>query len=1331
MDKDFRRTGAYRFTSRDVEIPFLIPILENSSATDKLSALARKRIEFLSKLSLLTMQNNISVSGELKTWHKVSIDFEAPETFNEAKSTFRDYRLDVTFTNASTGEVVKVPGFFAADGDAANTSATEGNIWRVNFNPPSEGDWTYEASFRTGTDIAASTNPNAGQAVDFIDGYSGTLKIAPTDKTGEDFRAKGMLLQSEGSHYLQFQGDGDYFVRGGPGVPENFLANQDIDNTQKGRHDYSTHAGDFNAGDPTWGNGKGENLLGSINYLAEQGQNTIYVLTNTAGGDGQDVWPWASEDFGKVDKHAKSLQDAVNSTPGLTADDFSVFDVSKLAQWEQIFDHMDNQGIYKNILLQETENDQLLDGGTPVEGSSLSVERIVYMREMIARFGHANGIQWNIGEENTNSNQERVDMAKYLKAVDGYDHLNSVHTFGGDHNKVYDPLVGVEAFDGPSFQTSGNNIRQKTQEFLEKSANAGDPWVIAWDEDSSNRGIFTPGENDPDEKNQVLQRQALWGHLTVGGSGVNWYIKNANGHSFDQNVDTFGDFESVWEWTAAATEFFNNEIPFWEMSEADNLTPNNDDYVMAKDGEYYIAYRPYGDATNVRLDLSGQAGETFDVFWYNPREGGKLISDGQVEGGAVRSLGDAPEQTGKDWVVFARNSELSEGPTDPGPGPSEPPTPPTPTPEPIPAPEPPAPEPPAPEPPASGESLITFALVDAETDTFVKGYEDLGADGTLNLNELDLSEYNIVARINSDADSIKSVKFESPLGDRIENVKPYAVFGDNTEGDFYGETLSEGSFTLKATAYDNYKGQGQVVETADITYDVVDVAPPEPPAPEPPIPEPPTPPTPEPPMPPAPEPPTSAQALMTFALFNADTDEVVEGYENLGANNTIDLNGLDLDKFNIVAQINPEHPDADAIESVKFESPLGDRTENIEPYALFGDRNSDFSGKTAKTGNFTLKATAYEGDNGQGSSVGSVDLDYTVVDNSADPTPAPTPTPAPAPSPAPAPAPTPIPTPTPAPSPAPTPTPAPAPSPAPAPAPTPAPAPAPTPAPTPAPNPGGKIFQVEDGQLILEAESAAPVGDWKSTMVQGEKTLLWDAESSSYGKVPQGQTLSYEFATDEAGAYRIAMHSGRVKSVMNNSDRYEGGNPNNGERSDTGNDAYVAIINAETDAVVRKPTKLFTGLGQADRELKWGTTFDANHKKSQAQVTLKADTRYRLEISGRSDGYALDRITLSNDGFLRDTEAPESPAKASASDTVAGADKGVSVSSDGLVMSEAGQSPSPEGDSMPATAIQAPVMGSSSEMDGHGQPDPFGDALAIAISPSPLEVEAMPKIGVL
>ncbi|MEL6523681.1 MAG: DUF5060 domain-containing protein, partial [Pseudomonadota bacterium] len=596
-----------------------------------------------------------TVTGETKVWHKVTLDFEAPQDFSEDPSTFRDYRLDVTFTNSDTGEVLTIPGFFAADGNAANSNATSGNIWSVNFNPPSEGNWTYTASFRTGEDIAATTfadAPNAGTAVSFIDGETGTINVTASDKTGDDFRAKGMILQDEGTHYLQYQGDGDYFVRGGPGIPENFLANTDFDNTANGRHDYSTHVSSFEAGDPTWDGGKGEAVIGAVNYLADQGLNTIYLLTNTAGGDGQDVSPWTLD--------ASTVAKNDNGLTAAELDQFSTYDVSKLSQWEIVFDHMDEKGIYKNLLLQETENDQLLNNGTNASGTSLSVERLVYMREMVARFGHNNGIQWNMGEENTNTDQQRADMAEYLKAVDAYDHLTVIHTFPRDHDEVYEPLLDEQDFDGPSFQTTANQIRNLTEEWRDASAEAGNPFVISWDEDSSNNGIVDPYSNDPDSANEQTLRDGFWGMLTAGGSGGNWYFKGSSGHSLDQNYDTFEAHESVWTWTAAATHFFNTYIPFWDMEQADGLTSDGDDYVMAQEGQYYVIYLPYGEAGNVQLNLGDQGGETFDVFWYNPRTGGDLIPAGQIEGGGVRQIGGAPSETAKDWVLLVRNVDAPE-----------------------------------------------------------------------------------------------------------------------------------------------------------------------------------------------------------------------------------------------------------------------------------------------------------------------------------------------------------------------------------------------------------------------------------------------------------------------------------------------------------------------------------------------------------------------------------------------------------------------------------------------------------------------------------------------
>ena len=74
------------------------------------------------------------ITGEMKLWYPVTISFDGPEASEEA-STFRDVRLDVTFTKG--GRSLVVPGYFAADGDAANSSATSGNQWRVKFTPDS------------------------------------------------------------------------------------------------------------------------------------------------------------------------------------------------------------------------------------------------------------------------------------------------------------------------------------------------------------------------------------------------------------------------------------------------------------------------------------------------------------------------------------------------------------------------------------------------------------------------------------------------------------------------------------------------------------------------------------------------------------------------------------------------------------------------------------------------------------------------------------------------------------------------------------------------------------------------------------------------------------------------------------------------------------------------------------------------------------------------------------------------------------------------------------------------------------------------------------------
>jgi hypothetical protein len=546
------------------------------------------------------------------------VTFEGPDTSETATpSPFLDYRLQVTFTGPS-GQVYDVPGFYAADGNAAETSATSGNKWRVHFTPDQAGTWQFVASFRTGSSVAISLSPSAGSATSF-DGASGSFSVSTSNKGGADFRGKGML-EYVGQRYLRFAGNGEYFLKGGADSPENFLGYYEFDGTWdnggKGiLHKYGPHVGDWRSGDPTWQGGKGKGIIGALNYLGSQGVNSVYFLTyNIDGGDGRDTWPWVNPSNRKA------------------------FDVSKLDQWEIVFSHMDKLGIQLHVVTQEQENDQGLDGG------SLGTIRKLYYRELVARFAHHPAVTWNLGEENSNTDSQRKQFASYIHALDPYDHPNVVHTWPGDYDKIYQPLLGFPLFEGPALQT--NDTHFQTLRWVRRSADAGRPWIVTLDEIGP-ASVGVARDSDDPTHNRV-RKDHLWGNLMAGGAGVEWYFGGE-----DQSLEDWRTRENMWELTLIARQFFINHLPFTQMLPNDGLTSQTNDYVLAKEGQVYAIYRIDGGTAS--LDLGSNTG-TFQVRWYNPRTGGALSvgTVSQVSGPGVVSIGLPPNDSFRDWVALVR-----------------------------------------------------------------------------------------------------------------------------------------------------------------------------------------------------------------------------------------------------------------------------------------------------------------------------------------------------------------------------------------------------------------------------------------------------------------------------------------------------------------------------------------------------------------------------------------------------------------------------------------------------------------------------------------------------
>lgn len=597
-----------------------------------------------------------NVSGELKKWHKVTFSWVGPETSEVAKvNPFADYRLDVVFAHSVSGKTYTVPGYYAADGDSANTSAVSGNIWRVHFAPDEVGDWSYTARFRQGKDVAVLADVSSAESAKHFDGDTGQVTISPSDKTGRDHRAKGRL-EYVGKHHLQFAETKEYFLKVGPDAPENFLAYDDFDDTpndQKHRGDlrksWELHQKHYDAAEAvnyTWSGGKGTEMLGAVNYLASKGLNAFSFLTFSLDGDDDNVFPHrlagSVADYESIEDNRRWKKNAVYHDR---------FDVSKLAQWENILEYADTKGLFLHFKTQETENEEKMDDG------AVGRERKLYYRELIARFSHHLALNWNLGEENNDQSvAERKAMAEYFHTIDPYNHLVVIHSYPNKQAEVYEPLLGEAShLTGASVQTNKEGFTHvfgDVLKWVKASKTAGKPWVVSCDEPGDAKRSLRPAGDEG--KSWINGRKnALWGSIMAGGAGVEFYFGYKHAHS-DLTCQDYASRDGFWDFCRIAIEFFQkNDVPFYNMQNAENLSSSSSSWCLTDKQSALVVYLKQGGITN--LDLSGYTGD-FNISWYDPRNGGELQQGSvqSISGGKTNSLGTAPNSPSKDWVVLVR-----------------------------------------------------------------------------------------------------------------------------------------------------------------------------------------------------------------------------------------------------------------------------------------------------------------------------------------------------------------------------------------------------------------------------------------------------------------------------------------------------------------------------------------------------------------------------------------------------------------------------------------------------------------------------------------------------
>jgi hypothetical protein len=571
-----------------------------------------------------------TISGTLQKWQPVRIDFNGPRHSEQDTNPnpFLNYRLEVEFINEDNGVPYVVPGFFAGDGKGGST----GTIWRVLFSPDREGVWNYRASFRSGPDVSISLDPLAGEPTAF-NGETGSFSIKAPAGDAPLFFKKGRL-ESIGSHYLKFR-DGEYWLKQGINSPENFLGYHGFDNTPKAHHFYKKHIQDWKPGDPDWDSPDtpsttedGRAIIGAINYLSSQHINSIYFMPMNIGGDGQDTWPYSSR--------------SINASGALSNDNLH-FDISKLDQWDIVFTHAQEKGLFLHVVLSEAE----MANKKELDNAALGIERKLYFREMIARFGHHNAMQWNLCEEYNLDLPIDPDVikkfAQYVKTVDPYDHPIAVHNTKNTYISAFSAFMGDDRFGAISIQVAKkpDDVGFATQYMRKRTSEKGRPLPCSVDECL----IINPIPFDE------YRKRVIWDAYLSGGSHELFVSQR------DISLENFRSLERLFRYYSIARHFVETTLPFWEMKPSDDLVSGENTIhggaeVFSQKGVVYAVYLPSAQPTPT-IELANVSGK-FSKRWFNPRNGEFEGKAAIVSAGGSVSLGRPPHSPGEDWVVLIR-----------------------------------------------------------------------------------------------------------------------------------------------------------------------------------------------------------------------------------------------------------------------------------------------------------------------------------------------------------------------------------------------------------------------------------------------------------------------------------------------------------------------------------------------------------------------------------------------------------------------------------------------------------------------------------------------------
>ena len=242
-------------------------------------------------------------------------------------------------------------------------------------------------------------------------------------------------------------------------------------------------------------------------------------------------------------------------------------------------------------------------------------------------------------------------------------------------------------------------------------------------------------------------------------------------------------------------------------------------------------------------------------------------------------------------------------------------------------------------PPSNGS--VTFTLINTSNSRPIPGFNPIREGAKVDLSKVGRN-LSIVANAPNGTSRV-IFGYNGNNNFKTENLKPYAIAGDNGSNDIKDWNYRTGNNTVSARAFNN---SGNVIVSTTVNFEIQNRV-----------------------NNPQPEP-----RDVIFTLFNANTDRPINGFESIGNNTTINL-ALTGRALTIVVNTSPQ------AEFVQFDynGRRNYRVEGSAPFSLTGDRGTNLLPITFPLGTNRVTARVFSNNN----LIAERSISFRVVNNNA------------------------------------------------------------------------------------------------------------------------------------------------------------------------------------------------------------------------------------------------------------------------------------------------------------------------------------------------------------